>query len=88
MIVGISTDSVERLQRFGEAQDVTFPLVSDSTANVARLYDVRRRFGLGTSRATYIIDGEGPVRDVYHNELSTSGHARRALRRLKVVLKA
>ena len=88
VIVGISTDSVERLQRFGEAQDVTFPLVSDSTASVARLYDVRRRFGLGTSRVTYVIDREGLVRDVHHNELSTSGHARRSLRRLKVVLQA
>ena len=88
MIVGISTDSVERLQRFGEVQDVTFPLVSDSTASVARLYDVRRRFGLGTSRVTYVIDGEGLVRDIYHNELSTPGHARRALRRVKAALQA
>ena len=83
MIVGISTDSVERLKRFGESQGVTFPLVSDSKRNVARLYDVRRRFGLGTSRATYVIDGDGVVRDAHHNELSMSRHARRALSRVQ-----
>ncbi len=86
MIVGISTDSVQRLQRFGESNDVTFPLVSDPKGNVARAYDVRRRFGLGTSRVTYVIDREGVIRDVYHNELLTSGHARRALQRVNAVL--
>ena len=79
MTVGLSTDSVERLKRFGEAQGVTFPLVSDRRGNVARLFDVRRRFGLGTSRATYVIDTEGVIRDAYHNELSMWRHAHRAL---------
>ena len=83
MIVGISTDSAERLQKFGESQCVSFPLVSDSKGKVVRLYDVRRRFGLGTSRATYVIDGEGVIRDVHHNELSMSRHAHRALNLVK-----
>ena len=85
-MIGISTDSVQRLRRFGESNDVTFPLVSDSKGNVARLYDVRRRFNLGTSRVTYVIDREGMIRDIYHNELLTSGHARRALQRVNAVL--
>ena len=58
-IVGISTDSVDRLERFGRAEGVPFQLVSDGKGDVARLYDVRRRFGLGTSRVTYIVDREG-----------------------------
>ena len=85
MTVGASTDSVERLQRFGESEGGTFPLVSDSRGNVARLYDVRRRFGLGTSRATYVIDRDGLIRDVHHNELSMSRHARRALSMVKAL---
>ncbi len=80
VIVGISTDSTERLQRFGESQDVSFPLVSDSEGRVERLYDLRRRLGLGASRATIVIDSEGVIRDVHHGELSMSRHAHRALR--------
>ena len=79
LIVGVSADSVERLQRFGASLDAKFPLVSDPGGNIARLYEVRRRFGLGTSRVTYLIDKDGLIRDVHHSELFTAGHARRAL---------
>ena len=85
MIVGISTDSVERLRGFGESLNVPFPLVSDSGRVVARMYNVRRRFGLGTSRVTYVIDREGVIRDVHHNELFTAVHARRALQKVNAV---
>lgn len=77
---------MQRLRRFGESNDVTFPLLSDPKGSVAWLYDVRRRFNLGTSRVTYVMDREGVIRDVYHNELLTSGHARRALKRVNAVL--
>ena len=53
---------------------------SDPSGEVRRLYDVQRRFKLGTSRITYVIDEEGIIRDVYHNELSMASHASRALR--------
>ena len=85
LIVGVCNDSVKRLQRFGEAHGIKFPLVSDSGGNVARLYDVRRRFGLGTSRVTYLIDKDGSVRDAHHSELFAAGHARRALARMEAV---
>ena len=82
-IVGISTDGVERLQRFGESYDVKFPLISDAGHDIVRLYDVRRWFGLGISRVTYLIDRCGYIRDVHHNELFAAGHAHRALARLQ-----
>ena len=83
--VGLSTDNLKRLKRFKESQGITFPLVSDRGGKVARLFDVRRRFGFGTSRATYVIDTEGVVRDAYHNELSMWRHAHRALAWVKSV---
>ena len=58
-------------------------MASDSAGKVRRLYDVRRRFGLGTSRFTYVIDTQGIIRDVYHNEFSMTSHATRALRVVK-----
>ena len=80
-IVGISTDSVERLQSFGESHGVKFPLISDSGGDIVRLYGVRRWFGLGTSRVTYLINKDGYIRDVHHNEVFAAGHAHRALAR-------
>lgn len=83
LIVGISTDSVERLKRFGETHSVTFPLISDSGNRITKLYDVRRWFGLGTSRVTYLLDEDGLIRDVHHDEVFAAGHAHRALARLQ-----
>ena len=69
-----------RLKRFAQANDLPLALGSDSAGKVRRLYDVRRRYGLGTSRFTYVIDAQGIIRDVYHNEFSMTSHARQALR--------
>ena len=65
---------------------IDFPLGSDTSGRVARLYDVRRRFGLGNSRITYVIDDKGIIRDAHHNELSMSSHSRRALLTVKTSL--
>ena len=79
IVVGISPDSISRLQRFAASNGISFPLGSDTTGRVRRLYDVQRRFKLGTSRITYVIDGKGIIRDVYHNEIAMASHVRRAL---------
>ncbi len=50
-----------------------------------RLYDVRRRFGLGTSRFTYVVDDAGVIRSVYHNEFVMKSHARSALEALETL---
>ncbi len=50
-----------------------------------RLYDVRRRFGLGTSRFTYVVDDAGVIRSVYHNEFVMRSHADNALEALEAL---
>ena len=47
---------------------------------MTKLYDVRRRLNLGTSRFTYVIDKSGTIRFVGHNEVSMGAHIRDALR--------
>ena len=83
IVIGISTDSVDRLKRFGDAVETPFGLGSDAAGDIRRLYDVQRRFGLGTSRVTYVIDGDGVIRDVFHNEIVMSSHVQNALRKLE-----
>ncbi len=79
VVLGISADSVETLSRFAKSTEAPFGLGSDETKLVRKLYDVERRFGLGTSRVTYVIDGDGVIQGVYHNEIVMSSHIRSAL---------
>ena len=82
VVIGISTDSVNRLRRFGDATGAPFGLGSDAVGEIRRLYDVQRRFGLGTSRVTYVIDRDGVIRSVLHNEVVMSRHIESSLRTL------
>ena len=83
VVIGISTDGVDTVKRFGESVGTPFELGSDKAGKIRRLYDVRRRFGLGTSRVTYVIDRDGVVRDAFHNEIVMGGHVLSALRTLE-----
>ena len=83
VVLGISTDSVDRLRRFGESVGTQFGLGSDSDKEIRRLYDVERRFGLGTSRVTYVIDGRGVIRGAFHNEIVMGSHVQNALETLQ-----
>ena len=83
VVLGVSTDDVETLRRFGDSCAAPFGLASDSAHEIRRLYDVERRLRLGTSRVTYVIDADGVIRDAIHNEISMSSHVRRALRALE-----
>ncbi len=86
VVIGISTDGVDRVRRFGDAVGTPFGLGSDAAGEIRRLYDVRRRFGLGTSRVTYVIDGDGVIRGVFHNEIVMASHVRNALRTLESLM--
>ena len=83
VVLGISTDSVDRQRRFGDSLGTPFDLGSDKAGEIRRLYDVRRRFGLGTSRVTYVIDAEGIVRGAFHNEVLMGSHIENAMKTLQ-----
>ncbi len=85
-VIGISGDGADRMKRFGDSIGIPFELGSDSSGDVRRLYEVQRRFRLGTSRITYVIDAEGVVRGAFHNELSMSSHSKNALKTLESVV--
>ena len=77
----MSTDSEESHAEFREKLGVSFTLVSDPKKEIGKLYDVRRRLGLGLSRVSYLIDKDGVVRDAYHEELRIGRHVERMLER-------
>lgn len=68
-VVGISYDSVEILKKFGEAQTIKFPLLSDPKSKTIDAYRLRNKRVRAGSRqdgvpypATFVIDREGIVR--------------------------
>ena len=83
IVVGVSTASTDVARRFGKACGAPFGLVSDASGEIRRLYDVERRLGMGTSRVTYVIDVDGVIKGVFHNEILLSSHVRNTLRVLR-----
>ncbi len=79
IVIGVGPESVATTEQFKASCEAPFPMGSDPSGEVRRQYDVARRFNLGTSRVTYVIDSEAVIRGVFHEELIMSHHVGRAL---------
>ena len=88
VVIGVGPDDAESVRRFAERDGLPFRLAADPDGAVRRLYDAERKFGLGTSRVTYVIDRDGVVRGAFHNELLMGSHARNALKTLAALAAA
>ncbi|AZH26069.1 thioredoxin-dependent thiol peroxidase [Haloplanus aerogenes] len=79
-VVGVSDDPVDDLAAFAEKHDLTFPLLSDESGDVAAAYDSygeKQMFGRtfdGVFRNTYVIGPDGRIDRVYEG-VSPDGHA-------------
>ena len=92
-VLGVSPDAVERLAKFRDKSDVTFPLLSDpdkDTLNAYGAYGTKKLYGKdieGVLRSTFVIDvdeaGEGTVRVAQYNVKAT-GHVAKLRRELGV----
>jgi len=63
-IFGVSQDSAASHRRFGEREQLPFPLVADEDGSITRAYGVPSRIGL-SSRVTFLIDAGGRVARVW-----------------------
>jgi peroxiredoxin Q/BCP len=75
-VVGISTDDCPAQQAFRDKYGLPFPLIADSTKQVATQYGVLGPRG-NARRVTFLIDGSGKVVDVIDNP-SPGPHLERA----------
>jgi len=83
-IVGVSLDTAEKHQKFADAYNLPYPLVSDRDGTIAAKYGVARLGGwLPTRRVTFVIDKEGVIQKVIQSELSINKHIDEALETLK-----
>ena len=76
-IVGISRDSAERHARFKAEHRLPFPLLADD-GRISKLFGVARLWGLIplVKRVTFVADGAGVLRGVFHHELDVEAHLR------------
>lgn len=86
VIIGVSTDSAERLRRFAEKEGLNhIILASDPQGEIAAKYGVLRKGKkrVSAERVTFIIDKEGVIRKVLRNIRPAEKHADLALEAVK-----
>ena len=82
--IGISHDTVAKQRQFAERHSLGYPLLSDPDGTVARQFGVNTRFGImPVKRWTFVIGGDGRVREVIKSGVNMSVHADRALEVLR-----
>jgi peroxiredoxin Q/BCP len=83
-IVGVSKDSVKRHDNFKAKYDLNFALASDEDGAVCEAYGVwvkKKNYGreyMGIERATFLIDKDGIVREVWR-KVRVNGHVEAVL---------
>lgn len=89
-VVGISPDPVDKLAKFVERDQLSFPLLSDEDHAVAEAYGawgIKKNYGRqyeGLIRSTIVIDENGTVELAQYN-VRAKGHVAKLQRDLKLV---
>ena len=84
VVVGVSVDNPESHKKFAEKYGLPFALLSDVKKEVVKKYGVWKKKSLygreymGTERTTFIIDGKGIIREIYH-KVKVDGHTEEVL---------
>jgi thioredoxin-dependent peroxiredoxin len=79
-VVGVSVDNLETQTAFANECHAVFPLVADSSKEVARRYGALGILGV-PRRVTYLIDANGIVRDIVES-IRPGPHLRASLEKI------
>ena len=92
-VVGVSKDSVASHDRFKAKHGLPFPLASDEAGAVVEAYGAwveKSMYGrsyMGIDRSTFLIDGQGRVREVWR-KVKVPGHVEAVLAAAKDLAKS
>ena len=84
VVLGISTDSLESHNKFKGKHNLNFPLLSDTTADVVKMYGAWKEKNLygrrtwGVARTTFWIGPDQRIRKIY-KKIDTTKHAEEIL---------
>jgi thioredoxin-dependent peroxiredoxin len=88
-VVGVSPDPVDKLAAFAEAEQLTFPLLSDPDRTTLEAYGAwgeKKNYGrtvVGVIRSTVVVDAQGVVELAQYNVKAT-GHVAKLRRDLGI----
>ena len=88
-LIGISGDSVQRLEKFVAQESLNFPLASDEDRAVMAAYGAfgeKKNYGKlvhGVIRSTFVVDKDGVLSGVHYNVKAT-GHVARLRKQLGI----
>ena len=80
VVLGVSADSLESHDKFRGKYELNFPLLSDPTADVAKMYGVWKEKNMygrrtwGVARTTFWIGPDGRVKKIW-KKVDTAKHA-------------
>jgi len=89
-IIGVSKDPVKKHDKFKDKYELTFPLASDEDGKTCEAYGTwveKSMYGrkyMGIERSTFLIDGNGVVRNVWR-KVKVPGHAEDVLKAAKAL---
>ena len=87
-IMGCSADSIIKQKKFCDKQNLPFPILSDESKEMLKIYGVwgKKKFMgreyMGISRTTYIIDENSIIEKIYE-KVSVKSHAKDILHDLE-----
>ena len=91
-VLGVSTDPIDSHEKFGSKYKLNFPLLSDQTADVAKMYGVWKEKNMygrrtwGVARTTFWIGPDGRIKKIY-KKVDTAKHAEDILADMKAAEK-
>ncbi|MGZ7042325.1 MAG: thioredoxin-dependent thiol peroxidase [Thermoanaerobaculia bacterium] len=92
VVLGVSTDPLASHEKFKTKYNLNFPLLSDESADIAKMYGVWREKNLygrktwGVARTTFWIGTDGRIRKIY-KKVDTAKHAEDILADMKAAEK-
>jgi len=79
-VVGISSDAVATQKAFVERYKLNYPVLSDVNGEARKAYQVGKAlWGFSEARITFVIDGNGIVRDQVEGNFDFSAHSKFAV---------
>ncbi|HEY2133053.1 MAG TPA: thioredoxin-dependent thiol peroxidase [Acetobacteraceae bacterium] len=79
-VIGVSPDKMKPIEKFAEKFNLTFPLASDESKNVAQAYGVwveKSMYGrkyMGMERSSFLIDRDGKIARIWR-KVKPESHA-------------
>ena len=89
-VIGVSADSVASHDKFKTKHDLALTLLSDPSKTLLDTYGVwveKSMYGrkyMGMERATFLIDGKGIIKEVWH-KVKVPGHVDAVLKAVKTI---